>query len=199
MRLGCVLGLALVASGGAVSAGAENPSVPEHIAPMAGVTVPTSFEPWTMTASTRSDLLHEWMTRGPCQTLACTDWILEPKFAIWQVGPECAIRDVSVKVSVIYHLPIWQPARPVPDGARAWWRRTLPDVLAHEGGHRDRAVATGNRLREALAALPPGPTCAELTLRGKAVARRVIEEGERGQRQYDRETDGIVRTLSEGW
>jgi predicted secreted Zn-dependent protease len=162
-----------------------NPVVPERVAPAAGVTVPTTFQPWTLTASTSREFRLEEV-RGPCGRLACTEWSIDPTFSFEPAGRVCALTAVSVKVSVNYRLPRWEPARPVPAETLENWRNTqLPKILAHEGGHRDLAVETANIVHAALSALPPEPTCAGMVGRARGLALRLLGEGENRQRDYD--------------
>jgi predicted secreted Zn-dependent protease len=155
--------------------------------------VPTSFAPWTITASTPQELEAEQIARGPCGRLACTEWSIDPTFSFRPAGQECALTVVSTKVTVTYRLPIWEPARPLPSRAREWWRRKLPYILAHEGGHRDLAVATANQLQRALSSLPPETSCPLLVKRARDEAGRQIQKGEQRQRDYDARTEAELR------
>ena len=81
----------------------------------------------------------------------------------------------------------------MPSRAREWWQRKLPDILAHEGGHRDLAVATGNELQRALSSLPPEASCPLLVKRAREVAGRLTQKGEQRQRDYDASTEAELR------
>jgi predicted secreted Zn-dependent protease len=176
----------------ALPASAGNPVVPERVAPIAGVTVPTTFQAWTLTAATVADVeLHQF--HGPCGRLACTEWSIDPKFSFEPFGAECRVTTVTVQVSVNYRLPDWQPSRPPPPDMQAFWRREEPRILEHEGGHRDLAVDTANRVHAELSALPSGPTCKELVGRAQGLALRLIGEGEQRQRDYDANTEERYR------
>jgi predicted secreted Zn-dependent protease len=172
---------------GTPAAAAPDPAMPERVAPVAGVTVPTTFEPWTLTAATPQEVeLHQF--HGPCGHLACTEWTIDPTFSFEPAGPVCKLTAISVKVSVNYRLPSWRPARPPAPDMQAFWQEKWREVLRHEARHRDLAVETANRVQAALTALAPAPTCAELIERGKTLAFRLIAEGEQRQRDYDART-----------
>lgn len=161
-----------------------DPAVPERVAPVAGVTVPTTFEPWKLTAVTRRDIeLHQ--LQGPCGHIACTEWSIDPTFSFKPDGRECKLTAISVKVSINYRFPSWQPIRPPPPEAKEFWRSEWPEILRHEARHRDLAVETANLVQTELSALAPEPTCPELIERAKALALRRIGEGEQRQRDYD--------------
>jgi predicted secreted Zn-dependent protease len=171
-----------------------DPVVPERVAPVAGVTVPTTFEPWTLTAATVRDVeLHQF--HGPCGRLACTEWSIDPTFAFAPDGSVCKLTTSAVKVSVNYRLPSWQPSRPAEADMKAFWRREWAEILEHEGRHRDLAVETANQVQTALSALEPAPKCAELIERAKALAFRLIDEGEQRQRDFDARADGRRRHI----
>ena len=167
--------------------------MPELVAPDAGVTVPTSFVPWTLTASTPQELEAEQIAKGPCGKLACTEWSIDPTFSFQPSEGGCGATAISTKVTVIYRLPTWEPAQPVSARAREWWRRKLPNILAHEGGHRDLAVATANQVQRALSTLPPETSCPLLVKRARDEAGRRIEAGEQRQRDYDARTEAELR------
>ena len=193
-RRRAALGLAVVALASRAFAGATDPLVPASVAPAPGVTVPTSFEPWTMTAATPQAFEAERIEKGPCDgRLACTEWSIEPTFSFQPDGGQCAVTTIGVKVSVRHRLPTWEPSQPLPPSAETWWRRVLPEIIAHEGGHRDLAVETGNRLMAALSALPAEATCPLLVKRARSEATRLIEEGEQRQRDYDAKTERAHR------
>jgi len=183
-RTGVALGIALL--GLAAGAAAQAPStVPERVAPAPGVDVATHFAPWTLTSVTPPEIDAETVRNGPCGKPACTEWNIDPVVGFEPLDGGCGTAQVTTRVTITYRLPIWAPATPPSAQMEAWWPRQFASILAHEGGHRDLAVETANAIQELLVALPPEPSCEEMRALAKEEALRLIEAGNRLQREYD--------------
>ncbi|MBU1670712.1 MAG: DUF922 domain-containing Zn-dependent protease [Actinobacteria bacterium] len=196
-RLSCLLALFLalmltgtVAGCGRTGAGG-GASVPTSAAveERPGLSTSVSFEYYDVTGRTSTDLITAMETGGPEGYWAYTHWYVDYEYpgektaAGYRTGPVAVAADVTVI------LPRWNPPPGASPELVSRWERMVRAVRTHEEGHRDIGFSTGQRLLEALEALPPHSSRDALDLAAGNAAGAIIGEGQARDASYDAETD----------
>ncbi len=91
-----------------------------------------------------------------------TDWKVKWNYGHARTPGACTADSFLVTVDVVFHLPKWVRNGDAPQPLVEKWENYLAKLLAHEKGHRDRAVEAATGLEQAVAELPPARTCTEL-------------------------------------
>lgn len=115
-------------------------------------------------------------------TAAKIDW----KFWWRTENRRCSITRVEVRVDVIFTLPRLEDS---PAEVRAVWERWYPQLVRHEIGHRDNALAAARRIEAGIRALPGQPDCRALEQRANALGNRLVDELAAIDRDYDKRTN----------
>jgi predicted secreted Zn-dependent protease len=105
----------------------------------------------------------------------------------WQTNNQvCSITRVKVFVDIAVTLPRLEDS---PAVVREVWGRWYPDLVRHENGHRDNALAVARSLEGAIRALPASIDCRMLEQRANALGNRFIAELAAEDRDYDARTN----------
>src|SRR5512147_233784 len=89
---------------------------------------------------------------------ALTSWKVKWDYGYNRLGQTCSADGFTVTLNVRYLLPKWaKPADPPRELVEKWESYTK-NLLAHESGHRDRAVEAAAELTRTIADLPPSTT-----------------------------------------
>lgn len=99
----------------------------------------------------------------------------------------CRLVEATVILRSVIVLPEWTNRPTAPRSMADRWRDFVEALRYHEEGHRARARRLGVTLWQSLLGLEAA-TCEALRERAERSARRAIEEGERAQLRYDRDT-----------
>lgn len=98
----------------------------------------------------------------------------------------CSIDRVEVLVDITMTLPRLEDS---PAAVREVWERWYPNLVRHENGHRDNALAVARRIEDGIRALPAQSDCRTLEERANALGKRLLAELRRNDRDYDRRTN----------
>lgn len=99
----------------------------------------------------------------------------------------CRLAEATVILRSVIVLPEWSNRSTAPAGMAERWREFVRALRYHEEGHRARARRLGVTLWQSLLGLEAA-TCDALRERAERSARHAIEDGERVQLKYDRDT-----------
>jgi predicted secreted Zn-dependent protease len=98
----------------------------------------------------------------------------------------CTITRVEVFVDVTITLPRLEES---PAAVREVWDRWYPNLVLHENGHREIALAAARRIEDGIRGLPGHADCGALEQRANALGNRLIDELAATDRDYDRRTN----------
>ncbi len=149
---------------------------------------------YTITGMTENELRHQIDQRSPpCQASndhdACTTWDIQWHYRYYNQNEACWLTDIHVSTLVTITMPTWDPAPEAPMDLQNNWDTYLDALQTHEDGHRDRALATGRAVLDALSDLPTYPTCDMLKDAVDITAQGVLATYAEHHVQYDEETD----------
>jgi predicted secreted Zn-dependent protease len=118
-----------------------------------------------------------------------TNWKVKWDYSHSQAAPEtCTAESFVVTVDIIYRLPKWVRTGEVSQTLVEKWDRYMENLMMHEKGHRDRAVAAAEELTRMIAELPPARTCAELDRVVNTLCRTRLDKLIEDQKTYDADT-----------
>jgi predicted secreted Zn-dependent protease len=98
----------------------------------------------------------------------------------------CSIDRVEVFVDITMTLPRLEDS---PAAVHEVWERWYPNLVRHENGHRDNALAVARRIEDGIRALPAQSDCRTLEERANALGTRLLTELRSNDRDYDRRTN----------
>jgi predicted secreted Zn-dependent protease len=148
---------------------------------------------YTVNGGTVQELRKELNTKGPIGQSGVvsegnTRTRIEWRFDFEKTGGTCTVKEAFVDVTIKMILPQWQRPAGVDQELVSHWNRYIAALRLHEDGHRYRAEATAREVRRVLAVKSSGPDCTELRNQMNSKARPLVQELERKQADYDRET-----------
>lgn len=157
-----------------------------------GLTITTTFQPYSISGRTSAELRAEMTRKGPSDAAgrhdAYTRWYVSWKLTPRLLDGACEAGPVHVEVQVTYILPRFSPSADTsPEVVEAWsrYRRAL---RVHEDGHRDHGVEAGRQILRELGALRARATCAELERQANDRGAELIGLFSARDRGYDVET-----------
>jgi predicted secreted Zn-dependent protease len=103
------------------------------------------------------------------------------------------LRDATISLSLVVHLPDWQEREQAPAALRKSWDRFLTALTAHEEGHVEISIEHATKLRNELAALTPEASCQELTAKFQDRANAAQARMDRAQEDYDEKTQHGIK------
>ncbi len=148
---------------------------------------------YTVTGSSVQELRNELNTKGPIgesgevsegNTRSRIEW----RFDFDKTGGTCTVKEAFVDMTTVMILPRWQRPPGVDPELVSHWNRYITALRLHEDGHRYLAEAAVREIRRVLAKKSNGPDCTTLRKQMNSKAHALIEEVERKQVEYDRET-----------
>ncbi len=137
-------------------------------------------------ADLRRDLYANASVEDDGETrVARADWQVS-----WQIGQResdtgCGVADVGTTASVAYLLPRWASRDAAPAALRAEWDAFFAALLKHELRHQRFAVDAAIRVEAEASMLEELPTCEALDEAIDVVARNIVDNARRRERQYD--------------
>ena len=142
----------------------------------------------------------ELLRKGPIRegrtVHAVTDWSLRWSYVARRAGPGCVSASPSVELDVVTTLPRWTDLDTAPGHLVRDWRLYLRRLRAHEGGHRELAVAASSELLERLGRLS-ARDCDTLLEDARRLAGRVVARYDDRHAAFDRATAFGVRPVAE--
>ncbi len=118
-----------------------------------------------------------------------TNWKVKWDYGHYRNSEVCSAESFRVTVDVIFRLPKWVRTVDAPQQLADKWDRYIKNLIAHEYGHRDRAVEAATELTRAVAELAPARTCAELDREVNRICRARLNELIADQDEYDAATN----------
>ncbi|MFH1149194.1 MAG: DUF922 domain-containing protein [Actinomycetota bacterium] len=154
-----------------------------------GLSTSVSFEYYDVTGRTSTDLITAMETEGPEGYWAYTHWYVDYEYAGEKTAAGYRTGPVAVAADVTIILPRWNPPPGASPELVSRWERMVRAVRTHEEGHRDIGFSTGQRLLDALEALPAYSSREALDLAVGDTAASIISDGQARDASYDAETD----------
>jgi predicted secreted Zn-dependent protease len=114
-----------------------------------------------------------------------TSWKVKWDYGYNNVASTCKADSFTVNLEVIFRLPKWVRTDEAPKDLVDKWDTFMRNLLTHEKGHRDLAIAAAAELVRAVAELPPAPTCAELDKNVQDMSHMSMKRLNEEQNQYD--------------
>ncbi len=149
----------------------------------------------------REDLAAALQQHGPRiqgkRFFGMTEWTVSAEYRPMEGGTGCAVRDLTVRVSVQTRLPRWTPLAGASVDLSGVWERFVAALDEHEDGHRALAEEAADAIRRKLAAVQ-APSCDQLDLAAQREMTVVMREYESHNLAYDAET-GHGRTQGAVW
>jgi predicted secreted Zn-dependent protease len=99
-----------------------------------------------------------------------------------------ALEKATVRLDLTTTLPDWQDRERVSEALRHRWDALFAALVKHEAGHRQIAIEHADKLREALTALKPGPSCEAVQQAAEDLHRDWSGRLSDAQVEYDRQT-----------
>jgi predicted secreted Zn-dependent protease len=117
-----------------------------------------------------------------------TNWKVKWDYSHSRDSETCTAESFVVTVDIVYRLPKFVRKGEVSQTLVEKWDRYMENLLMHEKGHRDRAVASAKELTRLVAELPPARTCAELDRLVNTLCRTRLDKLIEVQKIYDADT-----------
>jgi predicted secreted Zn-dependent protease len=118
-----------------------------------------------------------------------TSWKIKWDYGYNNVSNACKANSFIVNVEVIFRLPKWVRTDEAPQALVDKWDTFVRNLLTHEKGHRDLAIAAASELARSVAELPPAETCADLDKKVQALSRSSMKKLNEEEKQYDINTN----------
>ncbi|MEH6493586.1 DUF922 domain-containing protein [Halopseudomonas sp.] len=107
----------------------------------------------------------------------------------WESTPgQCRLSSASTEVSVTSHMPRLLPDATRPAKVQQQWDSYLLALQAHQDGHVELALDYAKQIEAALLALPPQPSCEQLSQSSNAAGQRLLNALVSADRDYDKRT-----------
>jgi predicted secreted Zn-dependent protease len=117
-----------------------------------------------------------------------TNWKVKWDYGHSQAPQTCTAESFVVTVDIVYRLPKWVRTGEVSRTLVEKWDRYMENLMMHEKGHRDRAVAAAEELTRMVAELPSARTCAELDRVVNTQCKTRLDKLIEDQKTYDADT-----------
>jgi predicted secreted Zn-dependent protease len=128
------------------------------------------------------------------QHSARTDWHVSWQFWWYGNGNSCEISKVTTRLDVVYTLPRLKISSSMPEELLARWETFDTALFSHEQGHKDLGVRAANEIENRITAMGARDSCSRLEGDANRIARDVIEEYGRLEKEYDRTTNHGINT-----
>ncbi len=104
-----------------------------------------------------------------------------------------ALRDATIALSLVVHLPAWQNSEVAPAALRRSWDKFLRALTAHEEGHVEIAIKHANALRDDLAAMKPEESCEAFMTKFQERTSAAQARMDKEQAEYDAKTEHGIK------
>ncbi len=155
----------------------------------------TTVRRYTVGGQTAADIDVEMRAAGPVDPLGGYHWfaLTEPLFD-WRYECPCAENGclpgpVTALLTVTLTLPRWTAPAGAEGSLGGQWAAFEAALIAHEQGHAALAADCAWALGEAIAALPPQPSCPAVDAAARAASEPVFAACRASHRAYEDETD----------
>lgn len=162
-------------------------------------TVKETYEYYEIKGNSEDELRSELCRHG-CRWKdgktydSVTNWHVKWDYDYDRSPETCSAGSFRVFVDITFRYPKWMQTDDVPRPLAAKWDNYMENLVEHENGHRDMAVTAAAELSEAVAAMPPASTCAELDRRVRALFHGRMKRLNDDAHAYDTETQhGIAQ------
>ena len=152
--------------------------------------VTEAYEYYTVNGCCESDLHCDLRKKG----IRCSDGKVYDAQTRWQLkwdyshlrGPDsCKANAFQVSLHITYRFPRWEQTGEEPPALKAKWEAYLKQLMVHEVGHRDMAVAAAAELSRTVWELPPAADCSDLELQLQALGRLRMTRLDEEAQEYD--------------
>jgi len=117
-----------------------------------------------------------------------TNWYVSWKYFYDTGRSDCRISSVQTTVRIKFTLPKWTDRSSAPEELRQKWDDYIAALIRHEENHRDIAVEAAAQIEQAIAEIASRATCDELGRASNALARRILDDSRKRQKEYDAQT-----------
>ena len=125
---------------------------------------------------------------------ARTDWHVSWQFWFSNSGNSCEISKVATRLEVVYTLPRLKISSSMPEDLVAGWETFNTALFSHEQGHKDMGVRAAVEIENSISGLDARDSCSRLEGDANRIARDVIEQYVRMEKEYDRTTNHGINT-----
>ncbi len=153
-----------------------------------GVFVTTDTKYYDVKGSTLEELDAQVAALGPRGFIAETVPYYHWNYTYLTENGSCRIDRVRVDTRITFTYPRWSSPDAAQDVTEEWGRR-VAQLEQHEGAHEGIARRTGREIYDAIAGIPPAPSCGELEKEIEARAQAAIAKGREANEEFDRATD----------
>jgi predicted secreted Zn-dependent protease len=114
-----------------------------------------------------------------------TNWKFKWSYGYSITSSACRADSFTVTVDVVFMLPKWTQTADAPPQLVDKWNKFISNLMIHERGHRDLAVAAAEELSRAVGELPPARTCADLDKEVQDLGHLKMKSLNEKQKAYD--------------
>ncbi len=114
-----------------------------------------------------------------------TTWHWKLDYGYDRAPQACTADSFKVVLEIVFRYPKWVRTDVASAPLANKWNTYLKNLIAHENGHRDMAVAAATALSRAVAELPPAESCADLDREVQAMSREQMEKLNADEKGYD--------------
>ena len=108
-------------------------------------------------------------------------------------GGRCALTAISVVADSTVWIPRWTNEQESPAGLREIVNAFVQRVAAHEQGHVNIHVETGQEIVRSLRAIRPGRSCEDIRSEARQRTEALIQQSAQRQREYDERAKQVGR------
>lgn len=125
---------------------------------------------------------------------ARTDWHVSWQFWWNGNGNSCEISKVTTRLEVVYTLPRLKISSSMPEDLLIRWERFNTALFSHEQGHKDLGFRAAVEIENRITGMGARDSCSQLERDANRMARDVIEQYGRMEKEYDRTTNHGINT-----
>lgn len=114
-----------------------------------------------------------------------TEWEVRWDYGYAHGQHSCSVDAFSVTVDIRYRYPRWQHGADAPAALVKKWDAYMRNLVDHETLHRYQVEERVLELNQAVAALPPAVSCADLDVMVRNLCRDKMKELRQDQERYD--------------
>ena len=118
-----------------------------------------------------------------------TNWKVKWDYGHNRDSKTCTTKSFTVTVDITFRLPKWVRETDAPQKLSDKWDSYIKNLIVHETGHRDRALAAAKEITRNIAELPPAGSCSELDREVNGISRERLNKLIAEQAEYDEVTN----------
>ena len=116
---------------------------------------------------------------------AVTTWQVKWDYGYDRAPQTCSPESFLVTVEIVFHYPHWIRTEDAPLPLTGKWESYIQNLIAHEQGHGNMVAGAAKELSDAVAAMPPAPTCDELDRKIRTLCRTRMSRLNDEENRYD--------------